>query len=305
MSAKKVFVYSDPEVGKKHGYTFDGQAEDDEFGTLYLYTGAGTEGHQQLAGGNKSLLEAGQMGREVHLFVAAGKVLKKKEKYQRYVGQVVIDPVLPYEERMAPDRNGAMRRVFVFRLRPAPGATLHLTDADAVKPATKNTVVEVPTLPEPVKLPAQTSAKDKKTENHATDETTSNVAGGARKVIRREGQLTKAFQAHLTAAGHTHKSFQITVAGERGTLTPDIYDVTDNVLYEAKGLSTRAHVRMAIGQLLDYRRHINVPPGLRLAVLLPSKPTADIQALLDRENIALVTQKEGGFEGFPLPPSSN
>ncbi|MEU7053203.1 hypothetical protein AB0A67_33545, partial [Streptomyces eurythermus] len=33
---------------------------------------------------------------------------------------------------------------------------------------------------------------------------------------------------------------------------PAEYDATDHVLYEAKGLTTRANVRMAIGQLLDY-----------------------------------------------------
>ncbi len=301
-ASKKVFVYSDPAAGKKHGYTFDGHAEDDEFGTLYFYTGAGPNGDQELVRGNKVLLDTITTGWEVHLFVANGKVPGKKEMFQRYVGQVVVDANQPYKERWAPGRDGVMRRVYVFRLRPAEGATLALTAADAVQPATESTLIEILKIskaPELPKLPAGRGAKDKGTEQHATAQTIANVPGGQRTIIRREGQLVTAFEQQLVKAGHQFKSFQITVKGEPGALVPDIYDVTDNVLYEAKGLPTREHVRMAIGQLLDYRRHINVRPGLRLAVLLPQEPSADIRDLLAAENIALVTQTDSGFAGFP------
>jgi 5-methylcytosine-specific restriction protein A len=142
--------------------------------------------------------------------------------------------------------------------------------------------------------------KDKKTEKHTTKSTVANIQGGERKVVRREGQLVTAFEDHLTEAGHTFKSFQITVKGETSSFVPDLYDVTDNVLYEAKGTASRNAVRLAIGQLLDYRRHLQVPDGLRLAVLLPEAPSDDVRDLLAVENIALVTRTSDGFDGFPL-----
>ncbi|WP_234322059.1 hypothetical protein [Streptomyces sp. NRRL B-24720] len=110
----------------------------------------------------------------------------------------------------------------------------------------------------------------------------------------------KAFAAHLAAAGHETHSFQITIKGEPGALTPDLYDAKDHVLYEAKGLTTRANVRMAIGQLADYRRHIPGRKELRVAVLLPSEPTADVKDLLGEEYVELVYQTDHGFAGWPL-----
>ncbi|MEW2220013.1 hypothetical protein AB0939_12010 [Streptomyces sp. NPDC006990] len=297
--SQSVFIYSDPAAGEKHGYTFDGWAEEDEFGPLYLYTGAGAVGDQEMVRGNKVLMETLTNGFAVHLFVANGKVPGKKEMHQRYVGQVVLDPVEPCIERQAPGSDGEMRSVFVFRLRPAEDAPIEVSAADAVKPAMKTTKVKVPRRPRNVKVPAQSGAKGKQTENHTTTETVANIPGGPRKVRRREGQLCMAFEEFLEAAGHECASFQFTVKGEPGTLTPDLYDATDHVLYEAKGAATRNHARMALGQLKDYQRFID-EPGLRLAVLLPEEPTPNVRALLEGENITLVVQTDDGFSGYPL-----
>ncbi|MDH6543309.1 hypothetical protein [Streptomyces sp. SPB4] len=299
--SKMVFVFSDPKVGEKFGYTFDGQAEDDEFGTLYLYTGAGGEGHQEFVRGNKTLLETATNGQEVHLFVAHSRVPGKKEVRQRYVGRVALDRTKPYEVRWSPVDGGTPRRIIVFRLRPAEGSELLLLEQDALKPAARTSVIELSLEQTLGNLPAQSGVKDKKTEQHSTTETTANITGGPRPVFRREGQLVKAFESHLEEAGHSFKSFQITIKGEPGALTPDVYDETDHVLYEAKGQTTRNNVRMAIGQLADYRRHMDNVEKLRVAVLLPSEPTPDVRDLLAAQRIALVYQTEDGFEGFPIP----
>ncbi|MFJ1732291.1 hypothetical protein [Streptomyces sp. NPDC088254] len=112
---------------------------------------------------------------------------------------------------------------------------------------------------------------------------------------------SNAFIAHLAAAGHKTHSFQITIKGEPGALTPDLYDATDHALYETKGRTTRANVRMATGQLADCRRHIPGRKELRVAVLLPSEPTEDVKDLLGEEYVELVYQTEdGGFAGWPL-----
>ena len=53
--------------------------------------------------------------------------------------------------------------------------------------------------------------------------------------------------------------------GER--LVADAYDKKSDQLIEAKASATRDEIRMAIGQLLDYRRHLAL--HAKLAVLVP------------------------------------
>ena len=69
-------------------------------------------------------------------------------------------------------------------------------------------------------------------------------------------------------------------------LLTDLVDQTTNVLYEAKGAATREAVRMALGQLLDYSRH--VPGNPKLAVLLPARPADDLLDLLGRHGVSCV-----------------
>ncbi|WP_189765638.1 hypothetical protein [Streptomyces xanthochromogenes] len=304
-AAGKVFVYSDPAAGEEYGYTFDGRAEDDEFGPLYLYTGAGANGPQHPTGRNKALLHHIAQDRELHLFVAHGKASGSGAMRQRYIGQMVLDTIKPYDVRRALGKDEVMRNVLVFRLRPAEGTTPAWTEGDKVHAATKDSVEIIDpadVVGKPATVPTQDSTKVKKTEQHSTAETTANITAGQRKVLRREGELVTAFLAHLKAKGHQAHSFQFTVEGEPGSLTPDIYDATDHVLFEAKGQPTRINVRMAIGQLLDYRRRVPNRETLRTAVLLPSAPTPDVQTLLEELEIGLVYQTETGFTGWPLSP---
>lgn len=297
VDAKKVFVYSDPSVGEEFGYTFDGRAEDDEYGPLYLYTGYGANGDQQMKSRNKSLRYHVEDGRELHLFVAAGKAPDSGAKLQRYIGQMGVDPIDPVEIRRGVGKDKQMRDALVFKLRPTPGTTPAWTDEDWLKPATETAIETVEVKPV---IPTTPGVKDKNSEQHTTTETVANVPGGQRKVVRREGLLVEAFKKRLTAAGHTHKSFQITLAGEVGALTPDLYDSTDHMLYEAKGQTSRINVRMAIGQLADYRRHVPGAETVRVAVLLPSEPSPDLKDLLASQGVHLVYQKEDDFVGFPI-----
>jgi 5-methylcytosine-specific restriction protein A len=73
----------------------------------------------------------------------------------------------------------------------------------------------------------------------------------------------------------------------------DIYSETQNALYEAKGTATRDAMRTAIGQLLDYRRHID-RDGLRLAVLLPHLPSDDLIDLVTGVRVIVVAEQPGG-----------
>lgn len=150
--------------------------------------------------------------------------------------------------RQAPDDNGDLRNVIVFRLRPS-GDVEH--DAkDDIPPAeeTKTTLVSADVA---------TNAVVESEDNLETDGTRSVQA--KTETERREAVLLRRFRAYLQRRGHVLKRHQIKIKGEASTLQTDLYDVTDHVLYEAKGNTSREAVRMAVGQLHDFRRHVEPP----------------------------------------------
>ncbi|MFY1683614.1 hypothetical protein ACN265_18945 [Micromonospora sp. WMMD730] len=113
--------------------------------------------------------------------------------------------------------------------------------------------------------------------------------------VKREADLMARYQEHLEALGHTCARYRIRPPGEPYDLYTDLFDQTAGVLYEAKGVVTRDAIRMAVGQLLDYSRHI---PGLpERAVLLPAQPGDDLLALLRAQNIQCVYELSPGRYG--------
>ena len=104
------------------------------------------------------------------------------------------------------------------------------------------------------------------------------VQGHVIEANRREQSLVLAYVEHLKSQGHrlTRHKYQPHVSVP--PLVCDLVDETDQVLYAAKGDVRRTSVRMAIGQLLDYRRF--EPPHMRLAILLPRQPTQDLIELI-------------------------
>lgn len=123
--------------------------------------------------------------------------------------------------------------------------------------------------------------------------------GGESLADRREMRLTEQFKEHLEGQGH-----QVRVHEYRGTGRPtfcDLFDESNGVLYEAKGTVSREAIRMAIGQLFDYRFLEDHP--VELAVLLPRKPTKGLVRLLLSLNIAVVWQTSAGFDQRTPGPS--
>ncbi len=59
------------------------------------------------------------------------------------------------------------------------------------------------------------------------------------------------------------------------------------MLFQAKGTVERGAIRMASGQLADYKWHIKGGPSV-VAVLLPSKTARGTSALLHAEGIEAV-----------------
>jgi hypothetical protein len=109
---------------------------------------------------------------------------------------------------------------------------------------------------------------------------------------RREGELVDRYIAWSGRAA-TFSRWRLRPPGELRPLLTDIYSETQNVLYEAKGNATRNAMRTAIGQLLDYRRHID-RTDLRLAVLLPHLPSDDLIDFATGLGIAVVAEQPGG-----------
>lgn len=110
-----VFIYSDPEQGSQHGYHYDGWGSGPD-STVYFYTGEGQRGDQNPESkGNGAILHHVDAGRRVRLFEVAGPD-PGGGKPQIYVGEFQLDPADPWRFREAPDRDGEMRQVVVFRL---------------------------------------------------------------------------------------------------------------------------------------------------------------------------------------------
>jgi hypothetical protein len=105
----------------------------------------------------------------------------------------------------------------------------------------------------------------------------------------RESQLVKRYEKSLN-----HPLTQVAVrlgSGER--LVADAFDEAANLLVEAKATSTRQDIRMAIGQLMDYRRHL-APRNSRLGVLVPNRPSDDLLDLLRKQKIQVIYETKSG-----------
>ncbi|MEO3854717.1 hypothetical protein ABGB08_07395 [Acrocarpospora sp. B8E8] len=255
-------------------------AEEDELGPVFEYTGHG-ENDQTFEGrhgsGNRAILHHVDDKRDLRVFKAIGVVPGTGTKRHRYLGRFELDRVQPYVMREAPNSDQVMRRVIVFRLRPVAEDYQRAKD-DIIPPSMETTATVVPANVTTSAIVEPETNKKSKSSRSAAPKTIAE---------RREANLSDQFQAFMKTHGRDLKRFQIKVKGLTGTLLTDLYDAQGHVLYELKGSSTREAVRMAIGQLLDYRRHVE-PAQPKLAVLLPEEPHQDLQALLTDLNFSLV-----------------
>ncbi|WP_157751839.1 restriction endonuclease [Actinoplanes derwentensis] len=272
-----VFVYSDRDEGEKWGYDFDGWSTDR---SVFFYTGEGAEGdHTFTYWKNQAVLAHKEAGRALHLFIAAsGK--QPGGKLHRYVGEFEVDPGLPYVREDDPIRE---RSVIVFRLRPL--GTVDRAEADLAGFPDVEQTAESSVVP--------TEAGDAESFDRSPP------TGG--KALRRETGLSKRYEHYLLDKGHSVGRCRIRPPGEIKYLFTDLYDSTANELYEAKAVSTREAVRCAIGQLLDYRRHIESKDA-RLVVLLPVQPAGDLLSLIHSCGMSCVYEiAEGAFDRIDPP----
>ncbi|THV31314.1 hypothetical protein [Glycomyces paridis] len=288
-----VLIYSDPGRGEQFGY-HDGWLTDPDGRLVFEYTGHGQDGPQKMWIGNKAIRDHALQSRTLRVFAASGAANRKPQEFE-YLGEFELDAAEPFYKREAPDEHGELRMVFVFRLRPVGDVVVE--DGHRL-PAAEATTVTTWLPPTPQETAAETTSKAVATETNTRTRTTRKATEEA-EVVRREAELCARFEAALLAHGHALCRYEIRVKGERGILRTDTVDVTAGVLYEAKAGADRDSIRMAIGQLLDYRRHLDPVPSA-LAVLLPEAPSADLRDLLDEVGIAVVHEVDGVFVGWPV-----
>jgi 5-methylcytosine-specific restriction protein A len=205
----------------------------------------------------------------------------------RYVGRFKLDIEQPVDVRWRRNEKGVERRVIVFRLRPS-GPYEKLVE-DYIPPSPETQAILIPAEATTSSLVDPEKNKKKSGSRSAISQT---------EFQRREAELEAHFRQFMKDQGRELKRFEINIKGLTSPMLTDLYDPTAHVLYELKGNSERNAVRMAIGQLMDYRRHID-PPNPALAVRLPEEPNEDLKALLDTLGIALVYREGAVFVGVP------
>ncbi|MFM9368150.1 hypothetical protein [Streptomyces sp. Da 82-17] len=302
-TSNTIQLFTDHDSGKDYGYQDGWLAEEDEKGPIFEYTGQGVEGHQTLKRFNGAVLNHAAAGRTLRVFVCVGYVNGRDgTKEHRYVGEFKLDDDEPFVRRQALDQNKDLRWVYVFRLRPV--APVEQLPEDFVPAASDDVIETLPAVPtgDPslfeLKPAESTSGQATKPEKNSKKKVT-RKASDAVEVTRREAELSDRFLAFLKSQGHKVDRFKIRVRGLTSTFWTDLYDATDNVLYELKGSSSRNAVRMAIGQLHDYSRHIP-PKDARLVVLLPERPVDDLAELVAHAGMALVYEDGDKFVGWPV-----
>jgi hypothetical protein len=247
-------------TGRHYGYDYDGWHTD---GSLH-YTGQGQSGDQVFKGNNGKVLD---LARAIHVFE------KPRTNYLRYLGRFKLDDAQPYYRGDAVGADGEMRTVIVFKLWPVGEVAEPRGDRRFTATFTKPRVRQV-------------SVEDYKHETFV-----SNPAAGPTNAERREAKLVQTYRRWLEDQRRSSTRNEISLPDRARPLYTDLFDESAGELIEAKGSASRNHLRLALGQLLDYAQYVD---HTRLAVLVPVRPAADLIGLLTKHGISCVFPNEVG-----------
>jgi hypothetical protein len=265
-----VFFFSDRSSGEQHGYLDEWKSDG-----CFHYVGEGQRGDQRMTGGNRAILEASQNGRALRGFEGTGGDVI-------YRGRFELAADNPWYTTDAPETGGGpIRIVIVFRLRPI---DIDPIPSKVPPPATRMLVRFVP-------------VEARNTERMVVEPTRE-----PHEAERRESALVQQFMSLMAKDGHSAARLMITPVGEAKSIYTDLYFEDDGLLIEAKGSVDRDSIRMAIGQITDYRRFIK--PGSRCAILLPSRPRPDLVELLGFAGIEIHYAHGQKFEVIYPPGGS-
>ncbi|MFG2458353.1 hypothetical protein ACGFWE_14970 [Streptomyces sp. NPDC048523] len=293
---RNVLLFSDSKIGERYGYRDGWLAEDDDIGPIFTYTGAGKRGDQNLSGGNAAIMEHASKGRTLHLFIAVGKVPGSDTRTHRYIGQFKVDDRNPFEIREARDELGEDRNVIVFRLRPI---GLYIREAsDTLQPASTSRFRFHRT--------AGRLARAYRRQRRRQQPTNVEQVGAATR-----DDLADAFEDRETAAGETIVQLEVSMRNSTSQLVFDLYNQTNNTLYEPTASAASESITQALAQLLQARRYLRRlahSQPLHLMVLAPTLPREDLRDLLTEHGIGIVYRNDSGsfseFEASTTPSSS-
>ena len=141
-------------------------------------------------------------------------------------------------------------------------------------------------------IPIQKETSSTLIEHNDGEVSVSSTTRSKREVIieQKERELVKRYKKHLIKnnIGELEKNkIKINASDESVTLETDGWVHETKTLIEAKASSKRSDIRMAIGQLHDYKRH-HIPKPEKLAILLPSQPREDLVDLIYSQNIEII-----------------
>jgi hypothetical protein len=162
-------------------------------------------------------------------------------------------------------------------------------DGDALDAAIQQfrTGAQLPPSPPPGPIVQVTPVETTQTPVYTTRGTAPTLAE------RREQRLVHQYKEYLQALGRTVTAHAYYVLGYPTRLRCDLFDETDQELVEAKGTVSREAIRMALGQLLDYRRFETAQ--VTLVVLLPWQPSPDLLGLVASAGVVTVWRTPDGF----------
>lgn len=271
-SVPDIFIFTDPAAGAKYGYDrFEGLRED---GT-YSYTGEGQSGAQTFERGNKAIRDAVKDGKTIRLF-------RTKDVYATYVGAFTTD-VPAYAIETIPDVQGNPRDGIIFNLLPI-DALVEYLPAHGGELDPHDELVDYVATPRIWTPPECSDVLIPEAAQHL----------GERVVSRIEFELQADFGAWLTSLGVAPKRLPLRAGNTM--IEPDMFIPERHWIVEAKSSTARAHVRTAIGQVLDYV-HIASKSGMQAhpVILLPGRPEPDLQELMSHLGITVVTRDGAGF----------
>lgn len=283
---RNVLLFSDRKVGERYGYRDGWLAEDDEIGPIFTYTGAGKRGDQTPTHGNASILEHAQMGRTLHLFIAVGKIQGSGTRTHRYIGKFKLDQDNPFEIREAKDEQGEARNVIVFRLRP-------------IGPFIRETSDTLQPLSSPrFKINLTGGRLGRKYRRERRPQQSSDAV----RLRAARDDLAEAFEQTEAASGNSLAQLELSMRHTTTQLVFDLYNQTNNTVYEPTASAASESITQALAQLLYARRHLRglIPDQpLHLMVLTPALPREDLRGLLAEYGIGIVYQNDsGGFSEF-------
>lgn len=264
--------------GYKDGWSTDG---------AFYFAGTGQVGDQRFGAPNSEngrIRDHAANGDRLRLL----KYVANTANLVTYVGEFRLDPDAPWQWYDGTDPFGDRRRIIQFRMLPVGDVLREPGDVVRQEPGARATASPLPELgpATPVDLEALRTPEFRRV-----------VVARSEAVRRLELILVHDFKRWLgDACGLDSSGINIPYEPERAVLRGDLFISEPRVLVEAKASTAREHMRMAIGQLLDYARYVKPRPGL--CVLTLSRPAEDMLALIRSLGMDAAWKNFGpGFDG--------